>query len=75
MVLKKNIDDLIEIDNIDLQPEKIIHQKPNKKSRNKKTPDDDLIINDTIDFDNKEIEPSKIKLRKPKNIDKILKRG
>ena len=32
-----------------------------KKLRNKKTADDDLIINDTINFNDENIEPSKIK--------------
>jgi hypothetical protein len=68
--VEKNNDDTIEFDNVDLQPEKIIHQKPMKKMKNKK-PDDDLIVNDTINFNDENIEPSKIRLQINKIDNKI----
>ena len=32
--IEKNDDELVEINNIDLQPQKIIHQKPIKSNKN-----------------------------------------
>ena len=64
LIIKSKGKQFNDSDIVNIPTTSITHNKPNKKTRNKKE-DDEKIINDTIEIDNIEIEPEKIIHNKP----------